>query len=127
MLTFVDRLMACQGAGLYNHTAPPGPICESPPPAPFEGKITVSVREREVDRVTTCKVTIGFAQKMYRVLTWSELSKLSTKDAGPLVPSVSGPSMLNLKCPAFLKIFITDLQYGRKLGKWEQCHVKTEG
>ena len=35
--------------------------------------------------------------------------------------------MLNLKCPAFLKIFITDLQYGRKLGKWEQCHVKTEG
>ena len=63
----------------------------------------------------------------FQNLTWSELSKLSTKDAGPLVPSVSGPSMLNLKCPAFLKIFITDLQYGRKLGKWEQCHVKTEG
>ena len=68
-----------------------------------------------------------FRQKLCGVLTCSELSKLSTKDAGPLVPSVSGPSMLNLKCPAFLKIFITDLQYGRKLGKWEQCHVKTEG
>ena len=63
MLTFVDRLMACQVASLYNHTIPPGPICESPPPAPFEGKITVNVREREVDRVKTCKVKIGFAQK----------------------------------------------------------------
>ena len=55
--------MACHVASLYNHTTPPGPICESPPPAPFEGKITVNVREKEVDLVKTCKVAIGFAQK----------------------------------------------------------------
>ena len=35
--------------------------------------------------------------------------------------------MLDLECPSFLAVFITDLQYGRKLGNWEPCHVKKEG
>ena len=34
-----------------------GPICEPPPPVPFEGKVTVNVTEKEVDTMKTCKVT----------------------------------------------------------------------
>ena len=52
---------------------------------------------------------------------------LLLKVAGPLVPTVAGPSMLNLECPSFLSVFITDLQYGRKLGNWEPCHMIKEG
>ena len=52
---------------------------------------------------------------------------LLLKVAGPLVPTVAGPSMLNLECPSFLSVFITDLQYGRKLGNWEPCYMIKEG
>ena len=40
-----------------------GPICEPPPPLPFEGEVTLNVTERELDKVKTCKVTVAqFAQ-----------------------------------------------------------------
>ena len=38
---------------------PSGPICEPPPPLPFEGEVTVSVREKELDKVKTCEVKSG--------------------------------------------------------------------
>ena len=36
-----------------------GPICEPPPTLPFEGKVTLNVTQREVDKVKTCKVTVA--------------------------------------------------------------------
>ena len=45
-----------------------GPICEPPPPVPFEGKVTLNVTEREVDKVKTCKVTVAqFAQMKFEI------------------------------------------------------------
>ena len=45
-----------QKTTIWNHS---GPICEPPPPLPFEGEVTVSVREKELDKVKTCEVKSG--------------------------------------------------------------------